>query len=65
MKYKEQMMPSDYSVSYKPFTQCLHPNISVYILHTILYTFSKILTRRNCVNQELLQLVFISLILAT
>ena len=62
MKYKKQMMSSDYSVSYKPFIHCLHPNISVYILHTFLYTFSKILTRRN---QELLQLVFISLILAT
>ena len=62
MKYKKQMMSSDYSVSYKPFIQCLHPNINVYILHTFLYTFSKILTRRN---QELLQLVFISLILAT
>ena len=24
----------------------LHPNISMYILHTVLYTFPKVLTRR-------------------
>ena len=26
----------------------LHPNISMHILHTILYTFPKVLTRRIC-----------------
>ena len=28
----------------------LHPNISMYILHTVLYTFSKVLTRRICLT---------------
>ena len=32
----------------------LHPNISIHILHTVLYTFPKMLTRRICLtNQEL------------
>ena len=32
----------------------LHPNISMYILHTVLYTFPKVLTGRIClINQEL------------
>ena len=26
----------------------LHPNISMHILHTVLYTFPKVLTRRIC-----------------
>ena len=26
----------------------LHPNISLHILHTVLYTFLKVLTRRFC-----------------
>ena len=26
----------------------LHPNISLYILYTVLYTFPKVLTRRIC-----------------
>ena len=31
----------------------LHPNISMHILHTVLYTFPKMLTRRICItNQE-------------
>ena len=28
----------------------LHPNISMQILHTVLYTFSKVLTRRICLT---------------
>ena len=28
----------------------LHPNISMHILHTVLYTFSKVLTRRICLT---------------
>ena len=28
----------------------LHPNISMYILHTVLCTFPKVLTRRICVT---------------
>ena len=28
----------------------LHPNISMYILHTVLYTFPKVLTRRICLT---------------
>ena len=26
----------------------LHPNISMHILHTFIYTFTKVLTRRIC-----------------
>ena len=26
----------------------LHPNISIHILHTVLYTFPKVLMRRIC-----------------
>ena len=43
----------------------LHPNISMHILHTVLYTFSKVLDKENLFNnQELLQLVIISFILS-
>ena len=28
----------------------LHPNITIYILHTVLYTFPKVLTRRICLT---------------
>ena len=48
----------------------LHPNTSMHILLTVLYTFPKVLTRRICFtikenlyDQELLQSVSISLIL--
>ena len=42
----------------------LHPNISMHILHTVLYTFPKVLTGRIClINQELPQSVIISSIL--
>ena len=30
------------------FLNSLHPNISMHILHTVLYTFPKVLTRRIC-----------------
>ena len=47
----------------------LNPNISMYILHTVLYKFPKVLTRRICLslfdNQELLKLVIIFFILLT
>ena len=44
----------------------LHPNISIHILQTGLYTLSKALTRRICFkNQELYKLVIISLISVT
>lgn len=38
------------------FTSPLHPNISMQILHTILFTLHEILTRRICLTnyQELL-----------
>ena len=38
------------------FNLPLHPNISVHILHTVLYTFPKVLMRRICFinNAELL-----------
>ena len=48
------------------FVNPLHPNISMLILHTVLYTFPEVLTRRNVLkNQELYKLVIISLILVT
>ena len=49
--------------SFKSF----HPHISMHILHTVLYTPSKVLTRRLFFlnNQELLWLVIISFILVT
>ena len=28
----------------------VHPQISIYILHTLLYTFLKVLTRRICLT---------------
>ena len=39
----------------------LHPNISIYILHTVLYTFLKVLTRRIClaINNLLVVISFI------
>ena len=42
----------------------LQPNISMYILKTVLYKFSKVLTKRIQLfnNQELLELVIIPLI---
>ena len=42
----------------------LHPNINIHILHTVLYTFTKVLTRRICltITDEFLQLVIISFI---
>ena len=44
----------------------LQPNISMHILHTVLYTFPKVLDKENLSNkQELLQLVIISFILMT
>ena len=44
----------------------LHPNISTHILHTVLDTYFKVLTRRICLpNQKLLSLVIISYILMT
>ena len=30
----------------------LHPNISLHILHTVLYTFPKVLTRRFCLTTK-------------
>ena len=45
----------------------LQPNINIYILHTVLYTLNKVLTRRICLmnNQEFLYKVIISFILMT
>ena len=34
----------------KPWLNPLHPNISMYILHTVHHTFSKGLTRRICLT---------------
>ena len=45
----------------------LHSNSKMHILHTVLYTYPKALTRRICLvnNQDLLKLVIISFILPT
>ena len=32
------------------FFDSLHPNISIYFLHTVLYTFPMVLTRRICLT---------------
>ena len=46
------------------FPNPLHPNISMHILHTILYTCPKVLTRRICLPiQRLLALVFQTILL--
>ena len=43
-----------------------HLNISMHILHTVLYTFPKVLTRRICLTvKSFFYLVIISLILMT
>ena len=43
------------------FVNPLHPNISMHILHTVLYTFPEVLTRGTVFkNQELYKLVIIS-----
>ena len=34
------------------FFNRLHPNISMYILHTVLYTFPKVLTRASKVGGD-------------
>ena len=48
------------------FINPLHPNISMHILHTVLYTFPEVLKRGKVFkNQELYKLVIISLILVT
>ena len=48
------------------FVNPLQPNISMHILHTVLYTFPEVLTRGNVFkNQELYKLVIVSLILVT
>ena len=44
----------------------LHPNISMHILLTVLYTFPRVLTRRICLTVDsFFYLVIISLILMT
>ena len=44
----------------------LHPNISMHILHTVLYMFLKVLTMRICLTiKSLFYLVIILLILMT
>ena len=41
----------------------LHPNIIMHILHTVLYTIAKVLTRRICLTVKILSVI--SSILAT
>ena len=43
----------------------LQPNISMYILHTVLYTFPKVDKENLFKNQEPYELLIISLILVT
>ena len=42
-----EMVDSDVRVSR---VNTLHPNISMNILHTVFYTFPKVLTRRICLS---------------
>ena len=37
---------------YKKLLTFLHPNNSMHILHTVLYTFPMILTKRICFNNQ-------------
>ena len=37
-------------IARSPLINPLHPNISVHILHTVLCTLTKVLTRRICLN---------------
>ena len=47
-------------------TNPLHPYISRHILHTVLYTFPELLTRRICLKiKSFYKLLVISLILVT
>ena len=36
----------------RAYVNPLHPNISMYIFHTVFYTFPKVLTRRICLSIE-------------
>ena len=68
--YSFDHIPHDYNGSTLSNKVCssltLNPNISMHILHTVLYTFPKVLTRTICFNNgELLWLAIISSIIVT
>ena len=46
-KHKESDIVQ-FMVSAKNYLTLLHPNTSMHILHTVLYTFPEVLTRRIC-----------------
>ena len=57
---------SVYQTGIKFLINPLHPNISLHILYTVLYTFPKVLTRRICFdNYEILYLMIICFIPVT
>ena len=60
------MIKSEINFSDQVLFNSLHPNIIMHILHTVLYTFPKVLDKENLSNkQELLWSVIISFILMT
>ena len=60
-----KLWPPDVDFSVKTINSW-HPSISIHILHTVLNTFSRVLTRRTCFTPRVFfQLVIISFILVT
>ena len=45
-----QRLGSNWQEMYKNHINPLHPNISIQILHTLLYTFPLVLTMRICLT---------------
>ena len=64
--FTQSMIKSEINFSDQVLFNSLHPKIIMHILHTVLYTFPKVLDKENLSNkQELLWLVIISFILMT
>ena len=49
IKMADLTLPPFFNTSFYCFNS-LHPNISTYILHNVLFTFVKALTRRICLS---------------
>ena len=58
-----QRLGSNWQEMHKNHINPLRPNISIQILHTLLYTFPLVLTRRICLTIKASQLVIIFFIL--
>ena len=52
---KHQTINLNHTVSHTFFFNPLHPDISIHILYTLLYTFPLVLTRRICFTIKLSQ----------